>query len=181
MIILGIDPGSIICGYGVVEKNKNKFSLIEYGVVKAKNYSDLLHLRLKEIYLRINSVVERTKPDIAAFETIFFSKNVQSIVKLSHARSAAILAASMNNIDIAEYSPKEVKKSVTGRGNASKEQVQFMVKSILNITETLEFFDASDALAVALCHGSRNLNQSNNCKSWDDFIKKNPNRVCKSI
>lgn len=179
MIILGVDPGSIICGYGVIEKNGSKLGLIEYGVVKVKKLHEPLELRLKEIFLRLIQVIERAKPDSSAFESMFYSKNVQSLIKLSHARGASILAAAMNDIPIFEYSPREVKKSVTGRGNAGKEQVQFMVKRILNIEETPEFFDATDALAVAICHSMRVDSPLKKASSWDDFIKNNPNRIYK--
>jgi crossover junction endodeoxyribonuclease RuvC len=177
--VLGIDPGSVICGYGVIEKNKNSLYVVEYGVIKAKKASEELPNRLKEIYQRLLKVIERTKPDVAAFESTFYSKNAQSLLKLAHARASAILAAAMKDIPIAEYSPKEVKKSVTGKGSASKEQVQFMVKTLLNIKETPEFYDVTDALAVAICHSLKSEIPSNKSGTWEDFIKKNPNRVAK--
>lgn len=179
MIVLGIDPGSVICGYGVVEANGSNFKLVEYGVINAKKINSDFHVRLREIYIRLLKVIERVNPDYAAFETIFFSKNVQSLVKLSHARSAAILAASMKDINITEFSPREVKKSVTGRGSASKEQVQFMVKRILNIKETPEYFDSTDALAVALCHCMKSGSPAKSSKSWAAFVKDNPDRIAK--
>lgn len=179
MIIIGIDPGSIICGYGVIETNGSKFSLVEYGVVHAKKKNESMPLRLKEIYTRLNSVVERTLPDFSAFESMYYSKNVQSLMKLSHARSAAMLSMVMREIPIVEYAPTEVKKAVTGKGAASKEQVQYMVKSILGIDETPEFFDATDALAVAICHGLRKDLNSESSGSWSDFIKKNPGRIAR--
>jgi crossover junction endodeoxyribonuclease RuvC len=179
MIILGVDPGSIVCGYGVIEKNKNKLTLVEYGVIQAKKQHEDLHLRLKEIYLRLAEVIKRTKPDEAAFETMFYAKNVQSLIKLTHARSAAILAAVMSDIIIAEYSPREVKKSVTGKGAASKEQVQFMVMNMLKIKETPHLFDATDALAVAMCHSFKRDLPTSTSKNWEDFLKKNPDRIVK--
>jgi crossover junction endodeoxyribonuclease RuvC len=177
MIILGIDPGSIICGYGVVEKLGRNITLIEYGIIKAKKIHDDLNLRIKEIYLRLQNVCERCKPDCSGFESMFYSKNVQSLIKLSHARSAAILAAVMNDIPISEYSPREVKKSITGYGNASKQQVQYMVRNILKIEETPEFFDATDALAVAICHAVRSNSLKQGNRSWKDFIEQNPHKV----
>jgi crossover junction endodeoxyribonuclease RuvC len=177
--ILGIDPGSVICGYGVIEKNLNSLNVIEYGVIKAKKAHELLPDRLKEIYLRLMKVIERTKPDISALETTFYSRNVQSLTKLSYARAAAMLAVSMNNVQIAEYSPREVKKSVTGKGGASKEQVQFMVKTILKIKETPEYFDVTDALAVALCHSLRSEHTHKAGNSWKEFIKNNPERIAR--
>jgi crossover junction endodeoxyribonuclease RuvC len=180
MIILGIDPGSIICGYGVIERNGATLTAVEYGVVKAKKYGDDFNLRLKEIFLRIRGVIERTSPDGAAIESTFFSKNAQSLIKLSQARAVTILAASLSSVPTSEYSPSEVKKSVVGSGAASKEQVQFMVKNILKIEESPEFFDVTDALAVAICHAARFDSQKKGGKSWKDFIEKNPDKVIKS-
>ena len=179
MIILGVDPGSRICGFGVVEKTKNKILLVEYGVVKVNLKNDSFDQRLLEIYKRLQQVIIRTKPDTSAFESLFFAKNVQSLVKLSHARGVAILAASESGISISEYSPREIKKSVTGNGNASKEQVQFMVKTILGIEETPDFFDITDALAVAICHAIRSDSPTKSAKSWKEFIELNPQKVRK--
>ncbi len=177
--ILGIDPGSIYCGYGVIEICGQKITLIELGTIKAKKKYELLNDRIKEIFLRINEVIKRTQPDETAIETMFYSKNVQSLMKLSHARAAAVLANSLQKIPISEYSPREIKKSVTGKGSATKEQVQFMVQKLLNINETPELYDVTDALAVAICHSfKRNINK-NKVKTWNDFIKQNPDKVLK--
>lgn len=178
MRVIGIDPGSVVCGYGVVDVAGNSFTLVEYGVIKAKMQSDDFNGRLKVLNEAVCRVIERTSPDISAFETLFFSKNVQSLVKLSHARAVALLSASQKNIPIFEYSPNEIKKSVTGKGKASKEQVQFMVKKILSIKETPEFYDSTDALAIAICHGLK-LGNSNKkgSTSWTQFVKENPDRV----
>lgn len=177
MIVLGIDPGSVICGYGVIEKKKNSLHVIEYGVIKAKKAHNELPNRLKEIYQRLLKVIERTKPEVAAFESTFYSKNVQSLLKLAHARASAMLAVAMNDTKISEYSPREIKKSVTGKGSASKEQVQFMVKTLLNIKETPEFYDVTDALAVAICHCLKSELPTKQSASWEEFIKKNPERI----
>ncbi|GAB1372654.1 crossover junction endodeoxyribonuclease RuvC [Candidatus Kapaibacterium sp.] len=177
MIILGIDPGSLVCGYGVIESNNNKLQLIEYGVIKVAQKEEDFNLRLKEIYLRIDSVIKRCKPDESSFETIFYGKNVQSMMKLSHARAVAILAATLNNIPINEYAPREIKKSVTGLGSASKEQVRFMVKKILNISENHNFFDATDALATAICHYFRKNSGNKKTSSWEQYIKSNPEKI----
>jgi crossover junction endodeoxyribonuclease RuvC len=179
MIVLGIDPGSIICGYGVIEKTGNELSLVEYGVIHAKKKEEHLPLRLKEIYSRLEKVIERTSPEYSAFESMFYSKNVQSLIKLSHARAVAVLAAAMRDIPVFEYSPREVKKAVTGNGNASKEQVQFMVRTLLKIEETPEFFDATDALAVAICHAIRSNGFHKASSSWEEFIRQNPDRIIK--
>lgn len=180
MRILGIDPGSIICGYGVIDKDSSGIRLVEYGVIKAKKKYDSLSMRLREIFLRIERLIERSQPEVAAFESIFYAKNVQSTVKLSHARGAAVVVTALAELPMFEYSPREVKKSVTGMGNASKEQVQFMVKKLLNIDETPEFFDATDALAIAICHASKSMAPAGRSSSWTEFIKNNPERVLKT-
>ncbi len=179
MRVLGVDPGSIVCGFGVIEKNGKSLQLIEYGIIEVKKKNELLPQRLKDIFLWLNTVIERTKPDVSAFESVFFSKNVQSLAKLSHARGSAIVAATMHNLPVAEYSPREVKKAVTGNGNAGKQQVQFMVKTLLKIQETPDFFDATDALAVAICHALRTESPQKTAKSWSDWVKQNPERISK--
>lgn len=179
MTIIGIDPGSILCGYGVVRKDGTNLSLIEYGVIEAKKKNPDFHMRLKEIFDRLTQVVERNQPDAAAFEAMFYAKNAQSLIKLSHARSAAMIAVLNGKIPISEYSAKEVKKSVTGRGAASKEQVQYMVKTILSIEETPQFFDATDALAVAICHSVRYNEFKSGSSSWADFARNNPDLIVK--
>lgn len=177
MRILGIDPGSILCGYGIVEKTGSKIELIEYGVINLKKLSPELPDRLKEIYQRLQRIIKTAKPDCAVLEETFYSKNPQSLIKLSHARGAAMVSCATAELPIHEYSPKEVKKSVTGNGNATKEQVAYMVQSILKIPETPEFFDATDALAVALTHCYK-FNMPTKLKGgWKEFIEKNPNRV----
>ncbi len=177
MRVLGIDPGSVICGYGVIEKQKSDLILIEYGIIKAKKKYETFPLRLKEIFERLTNVVERSLPDESAFETMFYSKNAQTLIKLSYARASAMLAATLKEIPIAEYSPKEIKKSVTGNGNASKEQVRYMVKNILNIQETHEFLDATDALATAICHLNKPAVKGNYSTSWSEFVKNNPDKI----
>ena len=177
MKILGVDPGSVVCGYGVIEKQGNLLKLVEYGVIEAKRKHPDFNQRLKEIYHRLSEVIKRTQPDEAAFESIFFAKNAQSLIKLSHARGSAIVAVAQSDISIAEYSAREVKKAVTGRGAAGKEQVQYMVKTLLNITETHHFFDATDALAVAICHSLRSGEVSAGKTGWADYIKQHPELV----
>ena len=134
-------------------------------------------IRLREIFLRLERLIERAQPEAAAFETMFYAKNAQSLIKLAQARAAAILPTALMEIPISEYSPREVKKSVTGNGNASKEQVQYMVRTLLNIKETPEFFDATDALAIAICHSIKSKLPSKSANSWKEFIKNNPDRV----
>ncbi len=180
MRILGIDPGSVVTGFGVVEKTGNKFSLVEYGVIEAKREYTSLEHRLKIIYERLNQVIIRTSPDEAALELLFFFKNPQSLLKLSHARGVAMLSASVANIPLSEYSALEIKKSVTGKGRASKEQVQYMVKSMLSIKENPAFYDATDALAIAICHGLKSNAPESSSRSWKEFIVQNPNRIKKT-
>lgn len=177
MRVLGIDPGSIVCGYGVVEKNGSVITLVEYGVVEAKKRFESLPQRLEMIFTRLGSVIERALPDEAAIESVFFAKNAQSLAKLSHARGVAMLAATIKQVPIMEYSAKEVKRSVTGNGNASKEQVQFMVRTMLKIEETPDFFDATDALATAICHCLKRNSPRGSARSWKQFIEANPKRI----
>lgn len=177
MRILGVDPGSVICGYGVIDFNGKTFSLVEYGVIKAAKKEETFPLRLKHIFERMSSLVERTLPDESSFESIFYGKNVQSMMKLSHARAAAMLAVTLREIPIREYSPLEVKKSVTGKGAAAKEQVQYMVKKLLSIEETHEFLDATDALSIAICHALRRNTTSVSSSNWENYIKNNPDKV----
>ena len=180
MIIIGIDPGSVICGYGVIEKEgKNKLTLIEYGVIKAKVKSEDITLRLKEIFIRLTAVIERTLPDEGACESTFYSKNVRSLIQLTQARAAALLASTMREVGMTEYAPLEIKKAVTGQGKASKEQVSFMVRKILSIDEVPEYADATDALAVAICHAYRKDFGSAKSKNWADYIKNNPDKIIK--
>lgn len=180
MRILGIDPGSVICGYGVIDSEGSKLSLVEYGVIKAAKKEETFPLRLTEIFNRLTEVIARSLPDEAAFESMFYSKNVQSLVKLSHARAAAMIAASLREIPVVEYAPRLVKKSVTGNGSASKEQVRYMVKSILSISEEHKFMDATDALSVAICHSIKKGNGNSAASTWEQFIKDNPGRIISS-
>lgn len=179
MRVLGIDPGSIVCGYGVVEKIGKNIVLVEYGVIEAAKAKESMPLRLQTIFTRLQKVVERSLPDELAIETIFYAKNVSSVIKLSHARAAAILPAVLVGIPTIEYSPKEVKRAVTGNGNASKEQVQFMVRNLLNIAETPEYFDATDALAVAICHCLKANAPQSRSRSWKEYIEQNPEKIAK--
>jgi len=179
MRVLGIDPGSIITGYGIVDKKGESLSIIKYGIIRAKVKQESMPLRLREIYNFLNRVILSTKPEATAIETIFFAKNVQSTIKLAYSRAAAMLSATTSDIPVFEYSPREVKKSVTGRGNAGKEQVRFMVKTILNIKDTTDYFDASDALAVAICHCLKSSIAVPKSNNWNDFIKQHPERVVK--
>ena len=150
MIILGIDPGSNFCGYGILEIEKGKIVAAGCDVIKVKKTLTLPE-KLNEIHKVISNVIDEYKPDIAAVESIFYGKNIHSAFTLGHARGAILLALAQKKIPISDYSPREVKKSVVGNGNASKEQVHYMVQKILNLKIKPALYDASDALAVALC------------------------------
>lgn len=179
MIVLGVDPGSQHTGYGVLEIEGRKERLIEYGVLHLDAQDDH-ELRLKKIYDRLTSVIERCLPDHCAIEMPVYGRNPQSMLKLGRAQAAAMLAVLNRGIPVTQYTPKEVKKSVTGNGNASKEQVWYMVRTILSIENggpelTL---DASDALAVGICHAQRlSHGPTNHFKNWDSFVRANPGRV----
>ena len=150
MIVLGIDPGSRITGYGVVEKKRKGIISITGGEITAKG-NETLSIRLKKIHDNLIEIMRVFTPDAVALEDIFYGKNVKSLIKLGHVRGVIILAAAHSNIPVFEYTPLEVKKAVVGYGRAEKNQVQKMVKVILNL-DKLPPVDTSDALAVAICH-----------------------------
>lgn len=154
MIVLGIDPGISCTGYGVLEKKNGRIYLIEFGVVKTAA-KDPMAKRLQTLYDGISEVIASLHPHEFAIETVFVGKNIQSALKLGHARGVAILAAGTAGLDVSEYAPKEIKQSITGTGSASKEQVQYMVKSILNLKQIPKPNDAADAVAIALSHLQR--------------------------
>ena len=150
MRIIGIDPGSIKTGYGVIDSNGSNTSYVTSGVIDAKK--DSFNNRLKIIFESLAEIIREHKPDQMAVETVFVHKNASSALKLGHARSAAICASFESNINIFEYSPREVKLSTVGTGKAEKEQVMKMVKLILSIKQVKLNLDESDALAVGICH-----------------------------
>ena len=154
MVILGIDPGSVIAGFGAIETENRKTRLIDCGCIRTHAKLSFAQ-RLQKIYGELAEALARIRPDEVAVEDIFYSKNVKSALKIGHARGVILLAAADAGLPIAEYSPREVKKAVVGSGSASKEQVQFMVKRILALKETPQPYDTTDALAVALCHAHR--------------------------
>ncbi len=176
MIILGVDPGTLITGYGIIEAAGRTVKVLKYDIVR-NNGSTLLPMRLKAIYTALEDVIDRYHPDEFAIETAFYGKNAQSALKLGHARGIAILSAVLKEIPTTEYSPREVKKAVVGNGTASKEQVQFMVRTLLKMKETPRFFDATDALAVALCHYHRISAPRAKFYDWKSFIEAHPERL----
>jgi crossover junction endodeoxyribonuclease RuvC len=180
MIILGIDPGSRYTGYGVIEVGVAPDRVLEFGVLRIAATDDP-HLRLHEIYNRIGEVIGRHLPDECAVEMPIYGKNAQSMLKLGRAQAAAILAAMNRQLPVSQYTPKEIKKSVTGNGAASKEQVRYMVCTLLSIDDGDKMgLDSSDALAIGLCHAHRrNAVNPGVSKSWDVFVKENPDRLVK--
>ena len=177
-IILGVDPGTTIMGYGIINIRNNKIFLINMGVLhlsKLKSHE----LKLKKIFERILQIIDEYKPDELAVEAPFYGKNVQSMLKLGRAQGVAMSAALYRDIPIFEYAPKKIKMSITGNGNSSKEQVSKMLQSILDIKEMPKHLDASDGLAAAVCHYFQRNNSKTNkgYSSWKKFINDNPNKV----
>lgn len=175
-IILGIDPGTSVMGYGLILVKGKKIKLLQFGVIHLSKYKGH-ELKLKKIFERVTSVIEEFQPDEMALEAPFFGKNIQSMLKLGRAQGVAMSAALAREIPITEYAPKKVKQSVTGNGNASKEQVASMLQTLLKIETLPKLLDATDALAVALCHHFQGGSQQSGNKSWKAFISENPNRV----
>jgi crossover junction endodeoxyribonuclease RuvC len=178
MIILGVDPGTLFTGYAVISGVNETLTLLEAGVIKIPPVNKF-PIRLKQIYDKLVEVIETHVPDEFAIETAFYGKNIQSTMKLGHARGVSILAAVNKQIPTTEYSPLEIKKSVTGTGKASKEQVRYMVCQILKIKKLAKQMDISDAIAVALCHNNK-LSGKIGAKysvSWEEYVEKNPTKV----
>jgi len=177
MIILGVDPGTIVTGYGIIELNKNIISHITSGIIKL-SVTKSLPEKLKIIYTELEKLIRTYKPDEFAIETAFYGKNIQSAMKIGYARGVSLLAAVNNKVLIAEYAPGEIKKAVVGRGSASKQQVAFMIKTILNLKKLKMKSDESDALAIAICHSFRLKTPSlRKSKDWKSFITQFPERV----
>ncbi len=191
-IILGIDPGSIIMGYGIIKCTGNTVELIDMDVLKPGLQKDI-YKRLHLIHQTVSGVIKKYKPTEFAIEAPFFGKNVQSMLKLGRAQGVAIAAAMQAGLDVTEYSPKKVKQSVTGNGNANKDQVWQMLKTILNIKEEPKYFDATDALGVAMCHyintkkvnfdtsilGKKTPHTKVKKQSWESFLQQNPSKLKK--
>jgi crossover junction endodeoxyribonuclease RuvC len=175
-IILGLDPGTNVMGYGLIIVAGSKISLLQFGVILLSKYAGH-ELRLKKIFERVISLLEEYHPDEVALEAPFFGKNVQSMLKLGRAQGVAMAAALSREIPITEYAPKKVKQSVTGNGNASKEQVAKMLMTLLHIQEMPKLLDATDALAVALCHHFQKKETTSKGTSWEAFAKDNQHRI----
>ncbi len=181
-IIIGIDPGTNVMGYGILGiKGKNP-EMIMMGVIELNKFESH-YLRLARIYERVSGLIEQYLPDEMAIEAPFYGKNVQSMLKLGRAQGVAMAAALNRDIPICEYEPRKIKLAITGSGAASKEQVKEMMRRILNIPQEsmLPQLDATDALAAALCHfyESSRPHIDKGCRSWKEFIAKNPDKVKK--
>jgi len=188
VIILGIDPGTIIMGYSVIQVCNNTITILEMDVLKLTTSKDNYY-RLQKIHQKVIQLMNEFNPTEFAIEAPFFGKNVQSMLKLGRAQGVAIAAAMEKGIAVTEYSPKKIKQSITGNGNADKEQVWLMLQRITGLTEKPKHFDATDALAVAVCHhfgskvlmpvGEKKVSSTKKApkSSWEQFVSSNPQRV----
>ncbi len=177
--ILGVDPGTNILGYAVLDTWGDHLQLIQMGVISLTKWKDH-QTKLKEIYLQLQDVIECFRPEIMAIESPFFGKNVQSMLKLGRAQGVSIAAAITMGLHIEEYSPKMIKQSVTGNGNATKEQVAAMLEHLLTVNLESQKLDASDALATAVCHHFKQhspIKRGAKGSGWGQFIKDNPDRL----
>ncbi|WP_184661004.1 crossover junction endodeoxyribonuclease RuvC [Pedobacter cryoconitis] len=178
-VIMGIDPGTAVMGYGVILEKGSKIELIAMGIVKM-NHLDDHFLKLQRIFAKTVGLVEQYKPDVMALEAPFYGKNIQVMLKLGRAQGICMAAALSRDVPITEYAPRKIKQSITGNGSAGKEQVAAMLQRLLNFKETPEFLDATDGLAVAVCHSFQRVSTSGSGKSysgWDAFAKDNQKRV----
>ncbi len=177
-IILGIDPGTNLMGFGVIKGLGNTPSYLDMGIVDMKKTTNP-YMKLSLILEKTLELIDRYLPDEVAIEAPFFGKNVQSMLKLGRAQGVAIAAVLSRNIPLSEYAPRKIKLSITGRGAASKEQVAAMLARIFKLKEIPKNLDATDGLAVALCHFYQKggFEKTSGPKSWGDFIRKNPERI----
>lgn len=181
-IILGIDPGTNIMGYGVISVKDGKANMVTMGIIDLRKFGDS-YLKLGHIFERVTGIIESYLPDEMAIEAPFFGKNVQSMLKLGRAQGTAIAAAICRSVPIHEYAPLKIKMAITGNGQASKEQVAGMLQKLLKLNpdEMGKFMDATDALGAAYCHYLQmgRPESTTKYKGWKDFVSKNQNRVCK--
>ena len=179
--IIGVDPGTNILGWAVIEVEKNKISILEMGIVQMSHLKEQQY-KLKKIFEKLHQIIQIYKPWEMAIEAPFFGKNVQSMLKLGRAQGVAMAAGITNNVLISEYSPRKIKKSITGNGNASKEQVAAMLESILSQKIDEKHNDVTDALATAICHhfnSNSPLAGKKQYKGWGDYLKNNPGKRVK--
>lgn len=179
-VILGIDPGTLFMGYALMEVTAGEPKMMMMDVLKLSGKKDPYE-RLQNIHATVRDLIVTYKPHTFAIEAPFYGKNVQSMLKLGRAQGVAIAAAMHAGLSVTEYSPKKVKQSITGNGNADKDQVWKMLQRIMCLEEKPQYFDATDALAVALCHHYQSNSVlgklSKGLKGWGEFIAKNPQRV----
>jgi crossover junction endodeoxyribonuclease RuvC len=186
-IILGIDPGTVIMGYSVI-RTGTSIEVLEIDVLKLPVQKEN-NERLELIYKKVIALVEQFKPTELAIEAPFFGKNVQSMLKLGRAQGVAIAAAMSFGLPVTEYSPKRIKQSITGRGNADKEQVWKMLEHVVKLTNKPKYFDASDALAVAVCHHfshglvemKKPASKKKPASTWEKFLVENPGRITETM
>lgn len=176
MIILGVDPGTLVTGYGVIEVSRGTMRVLDCGAIRNSSAMSM-PVRLHRIFEQLHEVIGRYRPDEFAIETAFYGKNAQSALKLGHARGVAMLAAVRADIPTSEYSPREVKKAIVGNGTASKQQVQYMVTSLLKLKSSIPTYDVADALAVAICHLHRMRIPHSSSKNWKSFLADHPHRA----
>lgn len=182
-IILGIDPGTAVMGYGLVKETGRKMELISLGVVKMEKIDDHM-LKLQRIFEKTIHLIDNYHPDCLAIEAPFYGKNIQVMLKLGRAQGTAIAAALSRNVTVTEYSPRKIKQAITGNGNATKEQVAAMLQNLLGFKETPEFLDATDGLAVAVCHSFQKISTAKGAgatkktySGWETFVKDNAGRI----
>ncbi len=177
-IILGIDPGTTIMGFGIIKVIGKKMEFIQMNELLLSKYNDH-YLKLKLIFERTIELIDTYHPDEIALEAPFFGKNVQSMLKLGRAQGVAMAAGLSREIPVTEYAPKKIKMAITGKGTASKEQVALMLKALLNLKELPKNLDATDGLAAAVCHFYNSGKQiaGKNYSGWASFVKQNPNKI----
>lgn len=178
-IILGIDPGTNVMGFGVIEVVNNKIRLIDLGVVNFKS-KETVYEKLGGIFTQSLQLIRQFKPHVLAIESPFYGKNIQSMLKLGRAQGVVIATAMSANVEVFEYSPRKIKQSITGKGNADKERVASMLPFILNIKIKPSKLDATDALATAVCHhlqSSQPKTQGKKISNWGQFLKEHPDKV----
>lgn len=177
-IILGIDPGTTIMGFGIIQVHKQQLELLQINELQLKKYEDH-YTKLRIIFERTIELIDTYKPNELAIEAPFFGKNVQSMLKLGRAQGVAMAAGLSRHIPITEYEPKKVKMAITGNGNASKEQVAKMLQQLVGLKELPKNFDSTDGLAVAVCHyfNGGKIQSTKSYTGWDAFVKQNEDRV----
>ena len=184
-IILGIDPGTAVMGYGLLKETGPKIELINMGIIKMESMDDHM-LKLQRIFEKTVNLIDNYHPDCLAIEDPFYGNNIQVLLIIGRAQGVEMAAAISRNVTISEYSPRKIKQSITGNGNATKEQVAAMLQNLLKFKETPEFLDATDGLAVAVCHSFQKINTSTgksgskkSYSGWETFVKDNTSRIVK--